>query len=179
VLLVLQIAGGIVLGWYIISHWDKLTKAAGQLAAFALGAVAVAGMAWGVIAVGQSVWSSVDTIGYYAFCTFMFALGIAGIVGLSILLAQLFPRVFKTDDEQDEKKRGDGIFAVTIFAYMMLVFLMAGVTSFFFPGIDAWSRANGYEDTGIMFTGLLLSQWVWWPALKLVARNSAKQAAAE
>ncbi|GGD91211.1 hypothetical protein GCM10011515_08590 [Tsuneonella deserti] len=173
-LLVLQIAGGIVLAWYVITHWNKLTKALGALASFALGGMVVAGGLWALAYAAQRLWSNLDSIGYCAFVTFMFALGIAGLVGMGVLLNGLFPGTFKFADEKDEKKRGDGIFAVVIFAFFIHLMLLVTLVGYVFPGIDGWSRANGYKDTGIMFAGLLVCQYVWWPAIKLVDRRALR-----
>lgn len=166
-MLVLQIAAGIVLAYLIIRFRHSVwTVAVGVLALAAIIA-AIVGIGAGVSAVADETSIDWEKVVTFASIIPLFALGGIGAYGL----LTLFHITFRTERPRVE---GDGCFPVLFFfGILNMLILAAGATAVeaVFPNnpigrlaqsVDDWSRSAGHKDLGSsLFGTALMAIWPW------------------
>ena len=170
-LLIFQIAAGIVLGFAIIAYRGAIFKSGKWLVSVAFVLVMLGLVVWGaneaVSAAKPYAGEFFAKIGMIIFMIPILAFGAAGGWGLWELLRIVLRR---------EKKPRSDTFELTIFAFMSMLnaMIVALVTwpllsytiiGDWYDRIDQWSRANGHSDSGAIAVASLF--WLW-PYLPLV-----------
>lgn len=166
-MLVLQIASGIVLAYLIIKFRHSVWAVAVGLLALAAVIAAIVGIGAGVSAVADQFsidWGKVVT---FASIIPLFALAGVGAYGL----LTLFHITFRTERPRAE---GDGCFPVLLFfgiLNMLILAASAAAIEAAFPNnpigrlaqsVDDWSRAAGHKDLGSsLFGTALMAIWPW------------------
>ncbi len=164
-LLIVQIAAGIVLGVAIIAYRSALLKSAKWIAYAAFALVMLGLVIWGaneaVSAAKPYTGQFFSKIGMIIFMIPVLAFGAAGGWGLWELLRIVLRR---------EKKPRSDTFELTIFAFMsMLNAMIVGLVTWpllsytvagrWYGQIDNWSRANGFADGGAIAVASIF--WLW------------------
>jgi hypothetical protein len=165
-LLVIQIAAGIVLGFAIIAYREALLKSAKWIAAIVGLFILIGVVGWiGTEAVGaaQPYFGKFSgKIGMILGGIFALVFGVLGGVGLVELCHEMgwLKRKPSTIGGTSENV----IFAASV-ANVLLVYLVTWPVLYFTPigdlyeGIDQWSRANGFADGGVI--GVAGIFWLW------------------
>lgn len=198
-MLAIQVAAGIVLAYVIIVNQKKLLELGGWLLSAACIFVAIVGVIWAGSAAVQmagnvippkvwwTLWALVIMIPF-------FVLAFTGTLGMLMLgglvwrkePAQVANSTFKMM-EGDPKEANDnsgclkmiGLFFLTGLVNFGLSFPVWAFTPIggWYESIDAYGRANGWDDGLSMIFGAVLWQWVWIPlaiyflAIRLKARS--------
>ena len=162
-MLVLQIAAGIVLAYLIIRFRHSIWALALCLLVIAVIVVAVVGAGAGVTAVAESLqinWEKVLTAVVVLPCFALMGIGAYG-------LLTIFHVAFNTERPKAE---GDGCFPVLVLFGFLNAFILTAL-GLLFPtnpiaqtavAINEWSRATGHKDLGSMLFGtFLMAVWPW------------------
>jgi hypothetical protein len=166
-MLVLQIAAGIVFAYLIIRFRHSVWAVALGLLTIAAIIAAFVGVAAGVSAVADEFSIDWDKVVTFASIFPLFALGGVGAYGL----LTLFHITFRTERPRAE---GDGCFPVLLFfGILNMLILAAGAAAVeaAFPNnpigqlaqsVDDWSRGAGHKDLGSsLFGTALMAIWPW------------------
>jgi hypothetical protein len=172
-LLIIQIAAGIVLGFAIIAYRTALFKSAKWIAFAAFALVILGLVIWGaseaVSAIKPYTGKIFSTGGMIIFMIPVFAFGAAGSWGLWELLLIVLRREKKLVLRREKKPRSDDFelifyifmgfinaMIVTLFTWPLLSYTVAGR---WYGQIDNWSRANGFADGGAIAVASIF--WLW------------------
>jgi hypothetical protein len=170
-ILIIQIAAGIVLGFAIIAYRAALLKSAKWIAIIVGVAILIGVVRWigieAVEAAEPSFGKFARDIGVYfggTFVLFSGMLGGLGFLGLCHEMGWLKRKPYTTGGTS-----GYVVFAASV-ANVLLVFLVMGLVSMYTPvgdlfeGMDQWSRANGFADA---VTTVVIAIFFLWPFLPL------------
>lgn len=166
-ILVLQIAAGIVLAYLII----RFRHTAWALAVGLLSIVAIIAVVAGLGA-GASYVAEANSINWAKVVTFVSVIPVLGLAGIGAYgLLTLFRIAFRTERPSTE---GDGCFPVLgLFALMNMLILAAASAAVeaMYPdnpisrvagAVNDWSRATGHKDLGSMLFGTaMMALWPW------------------
>ena len=184
-MLAIQVTAGIVLAYVIIVNQKKLLELGGWLLGAACIFAAIVGVIWAGSAAVQTagniippkVWRTLwmlVTIIPFIVLAFTGTLGMLMLGGLVLRKepAQVSNSTFKMM-EGDPKKTNDhsgclkmiGLFFFTGLVNFGLSFPVWAYTPIggWYESIDAYGRANGWDDGLSMIFGAVLWQWVWMP----------------
>lgn len=162
-MLVLQIAAGIVLAYLIIRFRHSIWALTLGLLVMAVIVIVVVGAGAGVTAFADSLqinWEKVLTVIVVLPCFALMGVGAYG-------LLTIFHVAFNTERPRAE---GDGCFPVLVLFGFLNAFILTAL-GLLFPtnpiaqaagAINEWSRASGYKDLGSMLFGtFLMATWPW------------------
>ena len=182
-LLILQIAAGIVLGFAIITYREALLKSVKWIAA-------VLGF---VILIGIVGWIGTEAVGavqpYFGKYSSKFGMIFGGIVALIFgilggfslleLLYTLGWRQRKPSKDGSSEESDNMIFVASV-ANVLLVYVVSLPILYFTPvgkgyeAFDQWSRNNGFADGGALIVAAICWLWPVLPLWFLTRRNGNK-----
>lgn len=177
-LLIIQIAAGIVLGFAIIAYREALLKSAKWIAAIVGFVILLGVVGWiGTEAVGaaQPYFGKYSgKIGMILGGIFAFVFGVLGGFGFVELCHEIgwLKRKPLTIGGASENV----IFAASV-ANVILVYLVTWPILYFTPvgylheGIDQWSQANGFANGGVLGVAGIFWLWPFLPLWFLARRN--------
>lgn len=173
-MLIFQIAAGIVLGYIVIQYHVVLLRWLKSALSVVLTITVLGAMVWGIVSLGGTAhdWVAtspqgqriLSTLGSLALAL-IFLGGFAwGLFGLLLLSVEVLPIERVTN-----RRAGLNKFFAVIAA---LLYLATGVLwelpvfqgtmiGDIYWGMDEWSRSNGWADTGQMIVLTLTYQWSW------------------
>lgn len=173
-LLIFQIAAGIVLGYFVIRFRHSVWAFTVCVLALVVIVATVVGIGAGISAVSDEIRIDWDKVVTLASVFPIFALGGLGAYGL----LTLYHIAFRTERPRAE---GDGCFPVLLFfgiLNMLILAAVAAVVEAIFPNnpigqlaqsVDEWSRRAGHKDLGsTIFGTALMAAWPWLVFLTLL-----------
>lgn len=188
-MLTLQIAAGIVLAYAIIANRFALLRAL----EWSFNAIVVVG---GTIALGigaiwllgllGSYWR--DIVNWAAFIAAL-AMGLAGGYGLRVLFRHFFPRRKGPKPPNTHTDGDDPTATIALFGWAVLNMLLLWGLSWplyaytpfggWWDDLDAWSRANGWDDLWTVFFGTAFMLWPFIPLSLLTQRRNSDSEGSE
>lgn len=181
-MLTLQIAAGIVLAYIIIVNQQKVLAVGRWLLGAAAFCLVIVAIGWAGSAAVQFAGSAVPqkVLGKLFIligCVPLFALAASGSLGMMMLAGLLFgkrpERVLSAFTKlclPDGENRSGCLFGIALVMVTVLInfglsFPVWAYTPIgnWYDAVDAYGRANGWQDGLSVFFGMALWQWVWIP----------------
>jgi hypothetical protein len=173
-MLILQIAAGIVLGYLVILYHVVLLRWLKSMLSVLLTLVVVGAIVWVIVGLadtahdwitaspqGQRVWSKLGSFGL----AMIFLAGWAwGLFGLLLLSDEMLPSE-RVGKRLAGMKQSYAVIAAILYlatgVFWELPIFRETVIGDIYWGADDWSRSNGWADTGQMMILTLTYQWSW------------------
>ena len=182
-ILIIQIAAGIVLGFAIIAYRAALLRSAKWIAAIVGFVILIGVVGWiGTEAVGAAepyLGKFFSKIGMIFGAIVAFVVGALGGLSLLELLCTLGWRKRRPSRAGSFAESDNMIFAASV-ANVILVYLVALPVLYFTPigkaaeALDQWSRNNGFADGGALLVFTICLLWPVLPLWFLARRNGNK-----